>query len=315
MKNKRGKKRKDEKLSILIFKENDYSGVYQKKVPLSSLKFFIITVTLFLTFSFASFYFLYVFYSERTEMLAFSKENIQLKKEIEKYSKKIEEINEKIVYLEQLENKVRDLSQASLGSDVSLSIGGKEIDILKDLSAVSKRKEKQYFDSLNEILIELSTKLEEKEESLSELIDLLEEQKLLSMSTPSILPVKGWISSNFGYRISPFTKERVFHEGLDIAAPYGTPVRATAKGIVIFAGYKAAYGKMVTIDHGFGFVTRYGHNSKLLVKPGDKVEKGDIIALVGSTGMSTGPHCHYEVLVNGIPVNPLNFVVELAEQK
>lgn len=312
---KKGKKRKDEKLSVLVFKENDYSGVYQKKVALSSLKMFFLSITLFVTVSFASFYFLYVFYSERIEMLAFSKENKHLKEDIERYSKKVEEINEKIAYLEQLESKVRDLSLASLGSDRALSIGGKEVDTIKDLSAVSKRKEKQYFDNLNETLIELSMKLEEKEESLSELIDLLEEQKLLTLSTPSILPVNGWISSKFGYRISPFTKERVFHEGVDIAARYGTPVRATAKGIVIFAGYKAAYGKMVTIDHGFGFVTRYGHNSKLLVKPGDKVEKGDVIALVGSTGMSTGPHSHYEVLVNGIPVNPLKFVVELEEQK
>ena len=130
------------------------------------------------------------------------------------------------------------------------------------------------------------------------------------VSTPTIWPVRGWVSSKFGFRTSPFSGRRVFHEGLDIAARYGLPVRATAKGIVVFAGEKAGYGNIVTIDHGYGYMTRYGHNSSLTVKVGDKVEKGDVIAKVGSTGRSTGPHVHYEVLVNGIPVNPQKFIID-----
>ena len=130
------------------------------------------------------------------------------------------------------------------------------------------------------------------------------------LSTPTIWPVKGWVSSPFGFRSSPFSGRRVFHEGLDIAARYGLDIHATAKGIVVYAGDKAGYGKIVTIDHGYGYMTRYSHNSRITVKVGDKVNKGDVIAKVGSTGRSTGPHCHYEVLVNGIPVNPMKFIID-----
>jgi murein DD-endopeptidase MepM/ murein hydrolase activator NlpD len=309
------KPKKNEKLSILIFKENDYSKVYKKKVNTSVIKYTLYSLAIFFIVSSVSFYFLFNLYSEREQMLTYGKENELLKLKIAEYRNQIDKINEKIVYLDQLENKVRNLSKVVAESDTQLAIGGKEVDLSKDLSAVSKRKEKQYFEDLNETLASLSTKLQERENSLSELVDMLEEQRLFYLSTPSILPVNGWISSKFGYRISPFTNRRVFHEGVDIASMYGSDVKATANGLVIFAGYKPGYGNMVSIDHGFGFVTRYGHNSKLLVKVGDRVSKGDVIAKVGSSGKSTGPHCHYEVLVNGVPVNPLKFVAELEEQK
>ena len=104
-------------------------------------------------------------------------------------------------------------------------------------------------------------------------------------------------------------REQEFFDSLNETLS-GLPVRATAKGIVVFSGEKAGYGKIVTIDHGYGYMTRYGHNSSLTVKVGDKVEKGDVIAKVGSTGRSTGPHVHYEVLVNGIPVNPQKFIID-----
>jgi len=307
--------KKNEKLSILIFKENDYSKVYKKRVNTSTIKYTLYSLATFFIISSAAFYFLFNLYSEREQMLAYGKENELLKLKIAEYRNQIDKINEKIVYLDQLENKVRDLSKVVAESDTPFAIGGKEVDLSKDLSAVSKRKEKQYFEDLNETLASLSTKLQERENSLSELVDILEEQRLFYLSTPSVLPVKGWISSKFGYRISPFTNRRVFHEGVDIASMYGSNVKATANGLVIFAGYKPGYGNMVSIDHGFGFVTRYGHNSKLLVKVGDRVSKGDVIAKVGSSGKSTGPHCHYEVLINGVPVNPLKFVAEIEEQK
>jgi len=309
------KSKKNEKLSILILKENDYSKVYKKRVNTSTIKYTLYSLAIFFIISSAAFYFLFNLYSEREQMLAYGKENELLKLKISEYRNQIEKINEKIVYLDQLENKVRDLSKVVAESDTPFAMGGKEVDLSKDLSAVSKRKEKQYFEDLNETLASLSTKLQERENSLSELVDILEEQRLFYLSTPSILPVKGWISSKFGYRISPFTNRRVFHEGIDIASMYGSDVKAAANGLVIFAGYKPGYGNMVSIDHGFGFVTRYGHNSKLLVKVGDRVSKGDVIAKVGSSGKSTGPHCHYEVLVNGVPVNPLKFVAEIEEQK
>ncbi|WP_337465676.1 peptidoglycan DD-metalloendopeptidase family protein [Megasphaera sp.] len=125
---------------------------------------------------------------------------------------------------------------------------------------------------------------------------------------PSIWPVSGTVTSNFGYRGNPIGGGSGFHEGIDIGVDYGTPVRATAAGKVTMAGWVDGYGNLVEIDHGNGFVTRYGHNSMLLVTVGQEVRAGSIISLAGSTGRSTGPHVHYEVRVNGSPTNPLLFL-------
>ncbi len=125
---------------------------------------------------------------------------------------------------------------------------------------------------------------------------------------PSGYPYYGAITSPFGWRSSPFVKGKVgFHTGLDIQAPMGTPVRATQTGVVSQAGWSDVYGRMVMIDHGAGWVTLYGHNSKLLVSVGQRAVKGQIIAYSGSTGMSTGPHIHYEIRHNGVQVNPAKY--------
>ncbi len=133
-------------------------------------------------------------------------------------------------------------------------------------------------------------------------------KKYESSTYPSIWPVNGTITSNFGVRGNPIGGGTGYHEGLDIAVDYGTPVRATAGGTVTISGWVSGYGNLVEIDHGGGFVTRYGHNSLLLVVQGQEVKTGDIIALAGSTGNSTGPHVHYEVRVNGTPTDPLLFL-------
>lgn len=130
----------------------------------------------------------------------------------------------------------------------------------------------------------------------------------ISSTTPSIWPVTGTITSSFGYRGNPIGGGTGFHEGIDIAVDYGTPVRATAAGTVSMAGWGDGYGNLVEIDHGNGFVTRYGHNSMVLVVQGQTVKAGDIISLAGSTGRSTGPHVHYEVRVNGTPTDPMLFL-------
>jgi len=127
--------------------------------------------------------------------------------------------------------------------------------------------------------------------------------------TPSIWPVHGWVTSGFGFRTNPFTGLNQMHEGLDIANRAGTPVIAPADGIVSDTGRDASYGNVVVISHGFGMITRFNHLSKIFVRAGQRVKRGDKIAEVGTTGMSTGPHLHYEVRVNGIPVNPLRYIV------
>ncbi|MGE3610199.1 MAG: M23 family metallopeptidase [Bacteriovoracaceae bacterium] len=138
---------------------------------------------------------------------------------------------------------------------------------------------------------------------------LLDKDSFLN-STPTILPADGWITSYFGQRISPYLGKLKMHEGLDVGAAYGTPVKAPADGIVTFSGEKAGFGKFVQVDHGYGIETIYAHNQSLHVHPGQKVKRGALLAAVGNTGHSTGPHLHYEVRVNGIAVDPLYFILE-----
>ncbi len=147
------------------------------------------------------------------------------------------------------------------------------------------------------------------EQSLQEVYELLRDQETLLSSTPSIWPARGWVTSGFGYRVSPFTGIRQLHEGLDIAGPVGSKIHAPADGVVTHVETEAGYGKVLVLNHGYGIVTRFAHNSENLVKMGQTVKRGDVIALIGNTGRSTGPHCHYEVRVNGIPVNPMRYIL------
>lgn len=138
---------------------------------------------------------------------------------------------------------------------------------------------------------------------------LLDKDSIL-LSTPTVLPTNGWITSYFGHRISPTAGVRKMHEGLDVGANYGTPIRAPADGLVTFAGNKAGFGLFVQIDHGYGIETIYAHSQKIIAKNGQRVKRGDLLAKVGSSGYSTGPHLHYEVRVNGIAVDPLYFILD-----
>jgi len=149
-----------------------------------------------------------------------------------------------------------------------------------------------------------------KEQSVIELWESLSERQSLLNSTPSLRPAKGWLTSRFGYRISPITNKTAMHAGLDIAAAPGSPIYAPADGVVSFASYDSSYGKLVSIDHGYGVTTRYGHCSQIYVQVGQRVSKWDVIAAVGNTGRSTGPHLHYEVRINGSPVDPINYVLD-----
>jgi len=143
-----------------------------------------------------------------------------------------------------------------------------------------------------------------------EMLDIFSSNKILTKTIrPAGLPVqKGWLSSHFGYRADPFSGKRTFHHGVDIAGKNGSNVVAVASGIVTFAGDKNGYGYLIEIDHGEGYVTRYGHNKEILVKAGDLIKQSDVIAKMGSTGRSTGPHVHFEVLKNGKKINPRKFL-------
>jgi murein DD-endopeptidase MepM/ murein hydrolase activator NlpD len=137
-----------------------------------------------------------------------------------------------------------------------------------------------------------------------------EDQSVLLSSTPSIWPVRGYLSASFGNRIDPFTGQRDFHAGIDISTPLGTRIHAPADGVVIAVGVKGAYGNAVTVDHGFGIVTQYGHMASFNVKRGQRLRRGDVIGFVGSTGRSTAPHLHYEVWVRDQAQNPIHYILD-----
>lgn len=158
---------------------------------------------------------------------------------------------------------------------------------------------------------ELAATLDRRQQQLNILNGLLQEKHLKTNTELSGRPVDhGWLSSRFGYRVDPFTGKLSFHPGIDFASKDGTPIYATAAGVVTWAGPRSGYGDMVQINHGNDLSTRYGHCEALLVKPGDIVKAGQAIALMGSTGRSTGPHVHYEVLKDGVQVNPLPYIMQ-----
>ncbi len=147
-------------------------------------------------------------------------------------------------------------------------------------------------------------------ESLTEASDSLSAHRDLLQATPSILPTSGTLTSRFSNaRLHPIHNLELPHEGIDISAPRGTPIMAAANGRVTFAGRKSGYGLVVEVSHGYGYSTLYGHASELLVRIGQQIERGEVIARVGNTGIATSSHLHYEVRVAGRPVNPLNYVI------
>jgi murein DD-endopeptidase MepM/ murein hydrolase activator NlpD len=149
------------------------------------------------------------------------------------------------------------------------------------------------------------------EQSLHDLYELLSDQKSFLNALPTKKPADGYFTSGFGVRVSPFGEgAEKMHEGLDIANVTGTPIHAPAQATVVFAGRKSGYGNIVILDHGYGLETWYGHTSKILVKPGQLIRRGQSIALMGNSGHSTGSHVHYEVRVHGIPVDPLSYILE-----
>ncbi|MCB9764878.1 MAG: M23 family metallopeptidase [Alphaproteobacteria bacterium] len=146
------------------------------------------------------------------------------------------------------------------------------------------------------------------EPRLGLLAEDVEDMLSLTAAFPSFWPVDGVLTSGFGYRRSPINNRRKFHSGIDISAPRGTRVHAASAGVVTMAQYNSGYGRMITIDHGYGVETRYAHNSSLFVKEGDWVDRGQIIATVGTTGQTTGPHLHFELTVDGQAIDPLEYL-------
>ena len=178
-----------------------------------------------------------------------------------------------------------------------------------DRSTNSTDADELIFDESDVHLGVLASEMDSKIENLSDLIvDVGDQLKVLD-ARPDLVPAKGKVTSKFGYRTSPFTGRRQFHQGIDIANDKGTPIYAAGTGIVTFSGWNAGYGKTIIISHGNGFRSVYAHNNENLVEAGQKIKKGDLIAKMGSTGKSTGPHVHFEIHSKGEQINPENVLI------
>jgi murein DD-endopeptidase MepM/ murein hydrolase activator NlpD len=178
-----------------------------------------------------------------------------------------------------------------------------------DASKESSDNSLQQIDQIKTSYKELSTKLLSQRQLIDSSMATIKKQVTYLNAKPSISPVNTRITANYGTRKNPFTNRgSEFHPGMDFAGETGTPIKATGDGVVIFSGWQSGYGNVIILSHGYGLTTLYGHNSKLLVKKGDKVKKAQIISKMGSTGRSTGPHLHYEVRLNGNLVNPSKYL-------
>ena len=241
---------------------------------------------------------------------AIKEENSQLRSELLQIQQKVVSINKTLDRVEQLDQKLRQISMLS-DPDRNLAIGpvGTK-DGEGELDGKQLVLDPEDGPTVESKLDSLSAEAAKQEQSLQELQEYFEDQKSLLASAPSVWPARGFVTSDFGHRLDPYTAERTMHKGLDIGVPFGTPVQAPADGTVVFASTEGGYGNVLVLDHGYGIKTRYGHLSQILVKAGQKVHRGDKIALSGNTGRSTGPHVHYEVRVNGIPQNPRKFILE-----
>lgn len=236
------------------------------------------------------------------------------RKQIQEFASEINSLKDHLVTLNNFEKKIRIIANIEKTDD-SNNIFGVGGSIPEDLDARLPLMEKHnsLMRDMHEQIDELNRASIHQKGKFESLLKSLEDQQNLLASTPAIRPIsrgeKSWVTSSFGYRVSPFTGQREFHQGFDISTRKGTPILATADGVVTFIGKKGFLGNTIIIDHGHGMVTRYGHCSKFLKKRGEKVKRWEPIALVGNTGRSTGPHVHYEVRLNGIPVNPYKYIL------
>ena len=230
--------------------------------------------------------------------------------QIQSFASEIEVLKRQVKNLSQFEDKVRLIADIRQTSDSSglIGIGGIPKNEL-DQDIPLEQKHNSLIREMHHQVSQTSQAAKKQALDFESLIKQLEKKRNLLACTPSIRPVDGWVTSRFGYRTSPFTGRREFHSGMDISNKSGTQIIATANGRVSYAGRKMYIGNLLVIDHGHGRVTRYGHLKKILVKRGQEVKRGDVVALLGNSGRSTGPHVHYEVIINGAPVNPIKYIL------
>jgi len=235
---------------------------------------------------------------DRSELAQLQVENREQKLEIANFSSEVDSLRADVELLVQNDAMVR--AMAKLDPPVE--------DALSGVGGPSPLEGRAEMSDLQREIDTLRRQIEMRRFSQEEIQGFLNDEHSLLAAKPTGWPTQGWLTSLFGKRKDPFTGRRKMHEGLDIAGRVGTPILATADGVINRVGHFSGYGKLVVVDHGYGYQTYYGHNSKLYVKAGQRVKRGDKIAALGNTGTSTGPHVHYEIRRNGVPINPRKYL-------
>ncbi len=222
------------------------------------------------------------------QMASISSENEQLRRENDAYRANYDRLNNRIAVVEDMsQNLAREMRNEATEDGVDVGQGGPDS---------------------RDNMPEFEKRTEELEREIRQMADLYRDEQLKLSSVPSGWPVNGFLTDGYGIRNNPFGGGGVEgHEGQDIAAAFGAPVKSTADGLVVYAASRSGYGNIVVIYHGDGISTRFGHLSQIEVQAGQRVRRGDEIGKVGSTGRSTGPHCHYEVRLNNQPVDPMQY--------
>lgn len=297
------------KINIVIFFDNA-NKIIQFKLP----RFAVTSLFLFLfpcAILFALIVRDYPVVKSRMPRLAqLKRENENQKKEFVHIAKQIHLMTQKMGELQEFDRRLKVMVNLEPRDDnaVSHGIGGPDPNpFAPDFSRAKTHQELVRL--MNRSLDNLNKEIAFDKQDKAELHRFLENQKLLLASTPSIWPTKGWLSSPFGYRMSPFTEQKEFHKGIDVSTRMNAPIVAPADGVVASVTKDRMSGRMVTLVHGYDLVTKFAHLEKALVKKGQEVKRGETIALVGNSGRSTGPHLHYEVHQNGRPANPLHFIL------
>jgi murein DD-endopeptidase MepM/ murein hydrolase activator NlpD len=293
-------KKKEGAYTIWIFRGGPSKPI-KIKLPERSTKI-LIPVILAIILSFPFITTSYIFKSLRLANIA--KESREQTTYIAALNKKVEEFQQHIQRLKEFDVKLRIIANLENAQETGsfLGVGGVTPSEPEQGAETDLQKIKTELDRL-------CTEAEFREKSFQELHSFLEGKKRELACTPAIWPVRGWLTSGFGYRIDPFTGLRQFHEGIDIANRMGTPIMAPADGIVSRCSNNFGFGLTVEINHGYGILTRYAHLSKAYVSVGKRVKRGERIAAMGNSGRATGPHLHYEVRLNNVPINPRNYIL------
>lgn len=236
--------------------------------------------------------------------------NNELRDELQRLNNQVASVNQKMAAIEKRDNEIyRSIFEAQPLPD---SLRTLQMEKAQEIAKVEGLPESELVYAIDTTIQKLKARIEAQKRSYTELMGLINNKELLLAATPAIQPVSNKdlnrIASGFGYRIDPVYKTIKLHAGLDFAAPQGTPIYATADGSIKVAGMSdGGYGNHVVVNHGYGYETLYGHMVRIKARGGQKVKRGEIIGYVGSTGKSTGPHCHYEVRKNGQKLDPVYF--------